>query len=93
MNLQETAFLFEQFDLMKLDKACNSKECIRLPSKEIIIEEVDVITHQKRPIVSLCLCNTHAAAAIQRAVEQLGRHCPPGKRLATQLYEIGYITY
>ena len=86
-------FLAETFDLRKLDKACNVRECHNVPSKKVVIFESDLRTSERKDLVTLHFCNEHYRGFLEKSLEKMGEFKGPWKTLGKKVFEIGYVTY
>jgi hypothetical protein len=80
------------FELRKLDRICNNRECKKPPSKKIMIFETDDMTDEKKELVILHLCTYHSEG-LKRFLNDLAELTEKGKTIGTETIETGYMTY
>jgi hypothetical protein len=91
MEMQE--FLVDRFELRKMDRFCNTNGCMRKPMKQVLIEETDVVSSDRRELVSLFFCNDHYRSALSESLNDMNSINGPDKVLSKRVFEIGYVTY
>jgi hypothetical protein len=83
----------ENYDLRKLSKTCNYKDCQKLPSKEVIITETDGKSMKKKDLVSIYFCTEHYNRNIRAVIEKINNSSERGKLIEKKVFDIGYVTY
>ena len=86
-------FLADSFDLKKFNKNCNHKNCIKLPNKEILLYETDLITKEKKVVASLYLCTEHYNHISKVIVDKLNGIADKRWVIDKKEHDIGYITH
>ena len=86
-------FLVEKFELRKMDRFCNTNGCMRKPMKQVLIEETDIISSEKKELVSLFFCNDHYRGFLSESLNEMNGLRSPGKVLGKKVIEIGYVTF
>jgi hypothetical protein len=93
MNTSQSEMIISMFDLRKLSRTCNYKDCKSPPSKEILLYETDLITNQRKEAVSLYFCTKHyniASVEIVRKLNEIGsKRWVVGKKE----FDVGYVTH
>ena len=82
----------QSFDLKKLDRRCNEKNCGKIPSKRTLIFELNELTAEKKELVMLHLCTKHFES-LERFLRELGELTEKDKTIGTKVFETGYVTY
>jgi len=86
-------YIINSFDLRKRNKSCNVQGCNKMPTKEAIIIESDMMLKSKRELASIYFCTEHYDYNIKRILKELNRICEKRKRIDKKVFDIGYITY
>jgi hypothetical protein len=87
----ENLLRIDTFDLRKLSKTCNYRDCKKLPTKQAVILETD--SKSTREIVDLYFCAEHYNRNIRTIMEKLNALSEKGKFIEKKVFDIGYITY
>ena len=91
MNVLEV--ISQHCDIRKLDKTCNYKECMKDPSKEILVYELDRINLKTRDLIYIYLCSKHFDHAMETFMIDLDRMKDHSKILRAKVKNIGCVTY
>ena len=86
-------FIMLNYDIKKLNRYCNHKECMNIPSKEVLLFEFDTINKLRRDIVSLYLCDDHYNASVRFLLDELNKICESRKVIKAEVFDTGYVTY
>jgi len=86
-------YLIRNFDIMKLDRACNIHGCNRLPNKEAIIIEVDINLKRQRELARLYFCNDHYDLNIRTLMKEMSRLCEMGKVIDKKVFDLLYVSH
>ncbi len=86
----EAVLALEDLNLRKISKACNFRDCPRLPSKQAVLLEIS--GSGKKEIADLYFCEKHFASQIDRILEALEPHKEKGTALEKKVFDIGYVT-
>lgn len=81
------------FDLKKLNKMCNHRECKKYPSKEILLYETDLITKEKKELVSLYFCTEHYNNISRKIATKLNEIGDKRWVINKKEFDIGFITH
>lgn len=84
--------IIQGFELRKLDRMCNGRECKKPPSKKAMIFETDDMTGEKKELVMLHLCTRHSEG-LKRFLNDLGELTEKDKTIGIETTETGYVTY
>ncbi len=84
--------IIQNFELRKLDRRCNDKNCGKIPSKRVLISETDKMTTEKRELVVLNLCTEHFEK-IKSFLRELVELTARDKVINIETFETGYVTY
>ncbi len=82
----------QRFDLKKLNRRCNEKNCEKIPSKRTLIFETNKLTMEKKELVVLNLCIKHFEN-LERFLSELGELTEEDRTINTEVFETGYVTY
>ena len=82
----------QSFELRKLGRICNHKECEKPPGKRITISEINSTNNEKRELVVLNLCTRHFQS-IRTFLAELDRLTPGDMVIRAEVRETGYVTY
>jgi len=93
MNDKQTMLITQMFDLKKLNKTCNHKNCQKYPSKEILLYEVDLITKEKKNVVSLYFCTGHYNNISKEITSKLNEIADKRWVIHKKEFDIGFITH
>jgi hypothetical protein len=85
--------IINSFDIRKRDKSCNVHGCNKLPTKEAIIIESDMMLKRKRELASVYFCTLHYDHSIRSLLSRLNNVCEKGKIIDKKVFDIGYVTY
>lgn len=85
--------LVNRFDLRRMGRMCNIRECRRLPQKEVILLEVSGGPGKKarRELASLYLCENHHKTHTDMLLKALNTG-EGGTKIDKKVNDIGYIT-
>ena len=86
-------FIINSFDLRKRHKSCNVQGCDKIPTKEAIIVESDLVLKRKRELASVYFCTEHYDYNIARVLNKLNTICEKGKIIDKKVFDIGYVTH
>ena len=89
---RKSLFIAESFDLGKLKKTCNVRGCDKIPTREVTIFERDIITSEKRELVSLYFCTEHYGN-INKLMRDLNKVSEPRKKTGRRVKDISCVTY
>ncbi|MBU0953674.1 MAG: hypothetical protein KKA90_04650 [Nanoarchaeota archaeon] len=81
--------LATRFDVRKLDKICNAKDCTSLPAKEIVLYELEHRTFKKRELASIFLCAVHAAL-MPEVMNEIRKDAPEDRSIERKGYDLVY---
>ena len=84
--------IIQSFELRKLDRVCNNKECKKPPSKKTTIFEIDDATGERKELVMIHLCTNHFSG-LKMFLNKLGELTEKDKVIGTETTETGYVTY
>jgi hypothetical protein len=91
--MDTTSLILGKFELKKLSKTCNTRNCDKAPSKKAIITELDTKTAKKKDLVVLYFCNEHYNGSFKKFFNELINACKAGKIIDKRVFEIGYVTH
>lgn len=86
------SLIAQSFDLKKLDRLCNEKDCKKPPSKKTLISETDKLTMKKRDLVILNLCTKHLEH-IKKFLREMDELTARDKVIGVEVLETGYVTH
>ncbi len=82
--------LAKHFDVQKLQKACNARGCDTLPTKEIMLYELELKSLRQRTLASIFLCPDHNRALIPNVMDELRTQLREGWTLEKKDYDLVY---
>jgi len=82
----------QSFELRRLDRRCNEKDCGKIPTKKTLISEINRLNMEKRELVILNLCTEHFEK-LKRFLRELGELTERDKIIDIETKETGYVTY
>jgi len=85
--------IINSFDLKKRNRSCNVQGCNKLPTKETIIIELDMMIKRKRELASIYFCTEHYDYNIGKFLNKLNNVCEKGKIIDKKVFDIGYVTH
>jgi len=85
------AKVLELFDVKKLRKECNIKNCENPPTKEIMLSEKGMISSKSKTIASIHVCTEHLIKA-KEIIETLNEELK-GRIVQMDICEEEYVTY
>ena len=84
--------ILREFDVRKLNRACNHKGCEKIPTKEMLIYETDFRNQRRKDLVSLYFCSKHYEVS-KKFLQKLAGVCEKGRVVDKKVFDIGYVTY
>jgi hypothetical protein len=93
MNEKQSRLLLESFDLRKLDRSCNFRGCDRHPSREILLQETNIITKERKEMASLYFCSEHYNDVSGDITVRLNEVADKRWVVGKKEYDVGFITH
>jgi hypothetical protein len=84
--------IIQNFDLRKLDRTCNDRNCQKPPSKKTTVFELNQTNMEKKELVVLNLCTEHFTG-LKRFLRELAELTERDKAIGVDVLETGYITH
>lgn len=84
--------IIQSFELRKLNRKCNDRECEKSPSKKTTVFELDNSNMEKKELVVLHLCTKHFEK-LKMFLRELDELTEKDKTIGIETKEIGYITH
>ena len=93
MNEKQMEFLAQMFELRNFKKICNWTGCGKMPSKEIVLQETDIITKEKKNVASLYFCTGHYNDISKQITKKLNEIANKRWVINKKEFDIGFITH
>ena len=93
MNENQMRLLAEEFELRNFNKICNYHGCIKLPGKEIVLHETDLITKERKNVASLYFCTEHYNKTYKTITDKLNDIADKRLIIGKKSHDIGFITH
>lgn len=91
--MSSASYLANNFNLRKGGKECNCSECNRMPSKEMVLFEMDLSRSKKRELGTVYMCSNHYPETSKKTLYEMNKTCKSGKIIDKKVFDIGYVTY
>ncbi|MFH1364876.1 MAG: hypothetical protein ABIH52_04470 [Candidatus Aenigmatarchaeota archaeon] len=91
--MSSATYLARNFDLVKGAKECNCLECSRMPTKEMVLLELDLTRNKHRELGTIYICSDHFSETSKKTLFDMNKLCKTGRIIDKKVFDIGYVTY